>query len=211
MTASTFWEPKLVVLLRSAENSEVLKKIWQCRFNYTSLFFSSYYFFTVHAVSSGCRNIYLFRRNGTGLPKSHAPTGKKNISTKACWVSQSNGTIKQARGFSYLLEPHKSTKRVSKTTRVCPGEVDMGPVERDGSLSFPPSPGQSSRSCNLLSSSGDFWGFGNSAHKISTALQPNCKLGTKELHDLLKLNCKITARKSTSRKTAFLSFVSQGL
>lgn len=88
----------------------------------------------------------------------------------------------------------------------------MGAVQRDGRLSFfPLSPGQNSGSCNSLSSSGDFRGFGNNPHKITTSLQSNCKLRTKELHGVLKLNCKITARKSTSRKTDFLSFLSRGL
>jgi len=40
-------------------------------------------------------------------------------------------------------------------------------------------------------------------------LQTNHTLRTKELHGLLKLNCKITARQSTSRKSTFLSFLSQ--
>lgn len=39
--------------------------------------FSTYYFFAVHAVSSESRYIYLFKRNGMGLPNSHAPQEKR--------------------------------------------------------------------------------------------------------------------------------------
>lgn len=151
--------------------------------------FSTYYFFAVHAVSSESRYIYLFKRNGMGLPNLHGSTGKKNISTKPCWVSQNNSTRDQAQGFSDLLKPHRSIRSVEKATRFFTGGNSTGAVERDRSLFFPLSPGQSSRICNALPCSGDLWDFANSSHKITTSFQPNCKIRTKELHGLLKLNC----------------------
>lgn len=55
-------------------------------------------------------------------------------------VSQNNGTRKQAQGLSYLLELHRSTKRVVKAIRFCTGGVETGAVERDSSLAFPDEP-----------------------------------------------------------------------
>lgn len=75
---------------------------------------------------------YLFRRNSTGLPKSHASTGNKKTQ-----LGQNNGTRKQAQGLSYLLQLHRCTKRVVKAIRFCTGGVDTGAVARDSSLSFP--------------------------------------------------------------------------
>lgn len=148
-------------------------------------FFSSYYFFTVHAVSSGCRNIYLFRRNSRGFPKSHVPIGKRNAKYQTLQSQKNNSTRKQAQGFLDLLETYQ---KVVNANRFCTGGVGTGAVERDSSPSFPLSPGQSR---------------GGAIHSplvvISEVLArvlrkspllPNCKLRTKELHVLLQLNYK---------------------
>lgn len=166
--------------------SNVLRKLWQYRFNYTSQFSQSvisilhmlWYlkadtFIYLREMGWVCLT-RMFHRKKEGkyqtLP-SQPESQHQRPSTRLLWSARTT-VICQKWGESHEVFHWRDWYQSSR-----------------GAAAFPSHSAQSSRIYDALSSCGDLWNFGNSPNKITTSLQPNCKIRTKELRGLLKLNC----------------------